>query len=173
LIFSGYVNGRIEEAQVLAAYTNISRRLNWAVGVQQEPYFFYEGSSVDRVDAFENVLTTDVRRIVLRSAFAQAAYPLSRFRRVELGARATMVDDAILHLNEYYDPISGFYTREPEIDREGLSSAAYVQPSLAFVDDNSIFGFVGPMMGRRARFAIAPTFGGWNYTQITADYRRY
>lgn len=173
LIFSGYVNGRIEEAQVLAAYTNISRRLNWAVGIQQDPYFFYEGSSVARVDAFENVLTTDVRRIVLRSVFTQAAYPLSRFRRFELGLRGTLVDDAILHLNEYYDPISGFYTRDPEIVREGLESAGYIQPSFGIVDDNSLFGFVGPMMGRRARFEIAPTFGGWNYTQITADYRRY
>ncbi len=173
LIFSGYINGRIEEAQVLAAYTNISRRLNWAVGIQQEPYFFYEGSSVERIDAFENVLTTDVRRIVLRSAFTQAAYPLSRFRRIELGLRGTLVDDAILHLNEYYDPISGFYTRDPEVVRQGLGSAGYIQPSLGFVDDNSLFGFVGPIMGRRARFEVAPTFGGWNYTQITADYRRY
>ncbi len=32
LIFAGYVNGRISEAQVLAAYANLSHRINWAVG---------------------------------------------------------------------------------------------------------------------------------------------
>ena len=174
LLFSGYVNGRIEEAQVLAAYSNISRRLNWAVGIQQEPYFFYQGSTVRPVEGtFENVLITDVRRIVLRSAFAQAAYPISRFRRIELGLRGTMVDDAILRLSEFYDPASGLYTRDPELDKQGLESTGYAQPSIALVEDNTVFGFVGPMMGRRARFEIAPTFGGWNYTQITADYRRY
>lgn len=174
LIFSGYVNGRIEEAQVLAAYTNVSRRLNWAVGIQQDPYFFYQGSSLQRIDeTFENLLTTNVRRIVLRSAFAQGAYPLSRFRRLEAGLRGTLVDDAVLSLREYYDPINGYYTRDPELERFGLEATSYVQPSLALVDDNTVFGFVGPMMGRRARFEVAPTFGGWNYTQITADLRRY
>ncbi|HRP08945.1 MAG TPA: BamA/TamA family outer membrane protein, partial [Gemmatimonadales bacterium] len=174
LIFSGYVNGRIEEAQILAAYSNISRRLNWAAGIQQEPYFFYQGSVVaPGDDPFENVLITDVRRIVLRPLFAQAAYPISRFRRVELGLQGTLVDDAVLRLSEYYDNITGVYTRDPELDKIGIGSTSYVQPSLALVDDNSLMGFVGPMMGRRARFAIAPTFGGWNFNQITADYRRY
>ena len=32
LVFAGYVNGRISEAQVLAAYANLSKRINWAVG---------------------------------------------------------------------------------------------------------------------------------------------
>src|SRR5690606_26674680 len=127
------------------------------------------GSTIEQVDeTFENLLTTRVRRIVLRSAFAQGAYPLSRFRRIEVGLRGTLVDDAILALQEYYDPFTGFYTRDPEIDRIGLGSTSFVQPSLAFVDDNSLFGFVGPMIGRRARFEIAPTFGGWSFTQVTA-----
>ena len=161
LIFSGYVNGRIEEAQVLAAYNNLAHRLNWAIGVAQVP------------GSFENVLTTQVRRVVLRSAFLQAAYPVSRFRRLEFGVNATNVDDAILNYNEYFDPLSGLYTRDPELDKIGLESANYVQPSVALVDDNTFFGFVGPWFGRRARFEVAQTLGGWNYTQVTADYRRY
>jgi hypothetical protein len=174
LVFSGYINGRIEEAQVLAAYSNLSHRLNWAIGVQQEPYFFYQGSGVSQVPgSFENVLATQVRRIVLRSAFLQAAYPVSRFRRVEFGFNATNVDDAILNFNEYFDPISGLYTRDPELDKIGLESANFIQPTVALVDDNTFFGFVGPWFGRRARFEIAQTIGGWDYTQLTADYRRY
>ncbi len=174
LLFSGYVNGRIEEAQVLAAYANVAHRLNWAVGVQQEPYFFYQGSSITRIpETFENLLTTSVRRIVLRSAFAQATYPLSRFRRIEAGLRGSLVDDAILRLNEYYDPVSGYYTRDPSIDKEGIGTTQFAQPSLALVDDNSIFGFVGPFLGHRARFEISPTIGGWQYNQITADWRNY
>ena len=37
LVFAGYVNGRISEAQVLAAYANLSKRINWAVGVEPGP----------------------------------------------------------------------------------------------------------------------------------------
>ncbi|HRX18275.1 MAG TPA: DPP IV N-terminal domain-containing protein [Gemmatimonadales bacterium] len=174
LLFSGYINGRIEEAQVLAAYSNISRRFNWAVGIQQDPYFFFQGSGIAAVpESFENVLVTDIRRLVLRSAFAQGAYPLSRFRRIELGLSATLIDDAIVRLNEFFDPITGLYTREPSVERFGLESNAFIQPSVAFVEDNTLYGFIGPMYGRRARFSIAQTIGGWNYTQLTADYRRY
>lgn len=174
LLFSGYVNGRIEEAQVLAAYANLGSRINWAVGLEQQPYFYFQGSSNQRVpNSFENVLQTDVRRIVLRSAFAQATYPLSRFRRVELGFNGTLLDDAIVRLSEYYDPASGLYTRDPEVKRHGIETAAYVQPSLALVFDNTLGGIVGPMRGRRSRFGVSQTAGGWSYTQLTADYRRY
>lgn len=174
LVFSGYINGRIEEAQVLAAYANISRRMNWAVGIQQDPYFFYQGSEIRGVEgSFENVFITNIRRIVLRSAFLNAAYPVSRFRRLEGGMRVTNVDDAILTVNEFYDPVSGVYTRDPEIERTGLGSTGFLQPSLALVYDNSITTFVGPWIGRRSRFEVAQTIGGWNYTQVTADYRRY
>ena len=46
LIFAGYVNGRISEAQVLAAYANLSHRINWAAGISQDPYYFLEPSQV-------------------------------------------------------------------------------------------------------------------------------
>ncbi len=174
LIFGGYVNGRLDEAQILAAYANYGNRTNFAVGLQQDPYFFFQGSEIRAVpESFENVFVTNIRRIVLRSAFAQASYPISRFRRIEGGIRATAVDDAILSINEFFDPFSGLLTRDPTIERNRLESTAYIQPSLALVDDNTLFGYVGPMIGRRSRFEIAPTFGGWNYTQVTADMRRY
>lgn len=174
LIFSGYINGRIDEAQVLAAYANISRRLNYAVGVSQDPYFFYQGSEIQPGPSeFENTFVTNVRRIVLRSAFVQSAYPFSRFMRLEGGARITNVDDAILSVNEPYDPITGITTRDPTTTRRGLSSVGFVQPTLALVHDNSLGGYVGPILGRRSRFEISPTIGGWRYMQSIADYRRY
>ncbi|MBK7596104.1 MAG: PD40 domain-containing protein [Gemmatimonadetes bacterium] len=174
LVFSGYVNGRIDEAQVLAAYANLSRRASWAVGLQQDPYFFYQGSFItDGPTDFEQTYVTRYRRLVLRSAFAQGSYPFSRFSRIESGLRATNVDDAILDINEVYDPFTGALTRDIYQERTGLGSTSFLQPSLALVHDNSLGGYVGPMLGRSSRFEIAPTLGGWKYIQTTADYRRY
>lgn len=174
LVFSGYINGRIEEAQVLAAYVNAGHRINWAAGISQDPYFWYYGSAiVDGPSQSENTYITQYRRVVLRSAFAQASYPLSRFRRLEAGARLTNVDDAILQINEPFDAFSGIATQDPSITKTSLSSEGLFQPSLALVFDNSLEGYVGPFMGRRSRFEIAQAIGGWNYTQATADYRRY
>jgi Tol biopolymer transport system component len=175
LIFAGYVNGRISEAQVLAAYANLSHRINWITGISQEPYYFYEPSEV-RVDEPApglNTFVTNVRRLVVRSAFGQAYYPISRFQRIEGNLRVANVDDAVLSILEPYNPFSGFATEDPTLETNNLPGVTYFQPSVALVFDNSLFGYTGPFFGRRWRLEFAQTVGDWRYSQITADYRRY
>jgi hypothetical protein len=174
LVFAGYVNGRISEAQILAAYANLSKRINWAVGLSQDPYYFLEPSEIEPGDQpGENVFITNIRRLVVRSAFTSAYYPISRFQRIEAGMRFANVDDAILKINEPYNPATGFPTEDPFLETDNLPGVTYGQPSLALVFDNSLFGYVGPFYGRRYRLEVAQTFGGWNFSQVTADYRRY
>ena len=174
LIFAGYVNGRISEAQVLAAYANLSRRINWAVGISQDPYYFLEPSEIVAGDQVgENIFITNIRRLVVRSAFGSAYYPLSRFQRVEAGMRFANVDDAILKINEPYNPATGFATDDPFLETDNLPGVTYAQPSAALVFDNSLFGYVGPFYGQRYRLELAQTIGNWRFSQVTADYRRY
>jgi Tol biopolymer transport system component len=174
LIFAGYVNGRISEAQVLAAYANLSRRINWAVGLSQDPYYFLEPSEIlPGRSPTENIFVTNIRRLVVRSAFGSAYYPLSRFQRVEAGMRFANVDDAILKINEPYNPATGFATDDPFLETDNLPGVTYAQPSAALVFDNSLFGYVGPFYGQRYRFELARTVGDWSFSQVTADYRRY
>jgi outer membrane protein assembly factor BamA len=109
----------------------------------------------------------------VRSAFGQAYYPINRFQRIEAGMRFSNVDDAILRINEPYDPASGFATRDPFLETDNLPGVNYVQPSTALVFDNSLFGYVGPFYGRRYRIEFAQTLGDWRFSQVTADYRRY
>src|SRR5688500_2299321 len=175
LVFSGYVNGSLVESQILAAYANLSSRINWATGISQEPYFFLEPSEVRVGTPFpnENTFVTNIRRIVLRQVFGQASYPFSRFRRLEGSLRAVNVTDDNLEIREPYNPSTGFPTEEPSlvtIDRPG---ASYVQPALALVHDNTVFGYTGPLFGRRWRFEGAYSLGTWRFSQLTADYRRY
>ncbi|HYC33516.1 MAG TPA: BamA/TamA family outer membrane protein [Gemmatimonadales bacterium] len=174
LVFAGYVNGRISEAQILAAYANLNKRINWAVGLSQDPYYFLEPSEIEPGDSpGENVFVTNIRRLVVRSAFTSAYYPISRFQRIEAGMRFANVDDAILSIKEPYNPATGFATEDPFLETDNLPGVTYGQPSVALVFDNSLFGYVGPFYGRRYRFEVAQTFGGWDFSQVTADYRRY
>ena len=175
MVFSGYVNGRLAEAQVLAAYVDLSKRINWAVGLSQEPYYFLEPSEV-RVNEPQpglNTFVTNIRRLVVRSVFGQAYYPLSRFRRLEAGARFANVDDALLSINEPYIPQTGELAFDPNLTTDNLPGVSYVQPNVALVFDNSLTGYVGPFYGRRYRLEFAQTLGDWKFTQGTADYRRY
>ena len=174
LVFAGYVNGRISEAQVLAAYADLSKRVNWAAGVSQDPYYFLEPSQVEfGTGPGENTFITNYRRLVVRSVFGQAYYPMSRFRRIEASLRFANVDDAILQIKEPYDPSTGFATQDAFLETQNLPGVSYLQPSAALVFDNSLMGYVGPFYGRRYRIEFAQTLGNWRFSQVTADYRRY
>jgi Tol biopolymer transport system component len=175
LIFAGYVNGRISEAQVLAAYANMSHRINWVAGISQDPYYFLEPSqiSVDDPVPGENTFITNIRRLVVRSAFGQAYYPISRFQRIEGSMRVANVDDALLSILEPYNPIFGNPTEDPRLVTDNRPGVNYLQPSTALVFDNSLFGYTAPFYGRRYRLEYAQTLGDWKFSQVTADYRRY
>ncbi|MFZ5623432.1 MAG: BamA/TamA family outer membrane protein [Gemmatimonadota bacterium] len=175
LLFSGFINGRISEANISAAYVNLSSRTNWAIGVSQAPLFFIQQSQtlVGQPTAAENTFVTNIRRLVFRSVNLVAARPFNRFMRVEAGIQGSRVDDGVQQILEAYDPLSGFPTRDPAVRELNLPSVNFVRPSLALVYDKTLFGYVGPFIGSRYRFEVAPTVGDWRFFQATADYRRY
>ena len=174
LIFSGYVNGRITEASVLAAYSTQRTRMNYMVGLQQQPYFYYGGSAIavnPRGDGTNDYIER-VRRVVLRGAFAQAAYPLDRFRRLEGGLELTHVDDGFRDYVTTYYPPTGTALDVNEYTTD-LPGGDYARPSLAYVFDNSVFGYVGPYVGARHRFEVSRAIGDWHVTEVVGDVRRY
>jgi outer membrane protein assembly factor BamA len=108
----------------------------------------------------------------VRDLFAESYYPFSRFSRVELGMHAVDLSVATLTLSDYYDVNSGLYEFSTQTD-SNQASLAYVQPSIALVHDNALFGYVGPFAGARSRFGVSPAFGSKHFTTYTGDYRRY
>ena len=178
VVFAGSINGRISEAQFLGLYVNQSHRLNWAGGFSQDPLYFYGGSDWTRIedprhpgvgDSLE-VFSTRIRRFVIRDAFAESSYPFSRFNRIELGLHAVNISEATLDLQTLYDASGPFDQR---LVQGGGPSATFVQPSIAHVHDNTLFGYVGPFAGSRSRFSVSPAFGSWQFTAGLVDYRRY
>jgi hypothetical protein len=179
IVLSAAVNGRISEAQFLGVYVNQARRLNWATGYSQDPYYFYGGYRDDLVPTPGGVAgdssfrrTFLIRRFVIRDIFAETYYPFSRFSRVELGVHGVNISDATLALSDYYNAFSGQY--QGTLDSTAHNPAiTFAQPSIALVHDNSLFGYTGPFAGSRSRFQISPTLGDWKFTTGLADYRRY
>ena len=172
LVLAGQVNGRIEEAQVLVAYANLAHRINWDAGVQQSPIFFYSGTYQGTDSLGRGTLTTRLDRYIVRQAFFDASRPFNRFERLELGFSANQISRAFLDFSQYYDPTTGIVL-DQTLDVQGQGGVAYVQPSIALVQDNSVALYTGPVMGRRMRLEYAPAFGGWRFHQLLGDYRRY
>ncbi len=174
----GALNGRLSEAQVFAVYGNQSRRLAWGAGLSQDPSYFYVPSSVGAVATPGNpgntsvLLSTRIRRLVVRDAFTSAYYPFNRFNRVELGLHVIGLSDAILEQQQLFDS-TGHYLGVTNQQTSVHPSIAYASPTLALVHDDALFGVVGPLTGSRARLQISPAIGGWKFMGGLADLRKY
>ncbi|MBI2407102.1 MAG: PD40 domain-containing protein [Gemmatimonadetes bacterium] len=173
LTLAGSINGRVEEAQVFAAYQSMARRFQYAVGVQQQPSFFLVGSALTPVSNTQAIQEQALARYIQRSAFLAGSYPLNRFKRFELGMSANNIDRSLMFLSYGVDYAYG-YTTQMYIDSiVNISSLNFVAPYAAFVHDNSIFGLTGPIYGQRYRFEIERAAGNLSWTNYNADYRRY
>ena len=177
VVLAGAINGRISEAQFLGVYVNQSGRMNWAGGFSQDPLYFYGGSDWTRIENPQNpgdsidVFSSRTRRFVIRDAFGEAYYPFDRFNRLEFGLHAVNVSEAVLAFQTLYNSDGTFL--DQRLVSGGGPSAVYVQPSLAHVHDNTLFGYVGPFAGSRSRFSISPAIGSWHFTAGLVDVRRY
>jgi Tol biopolymer transport system component len=179
LVFAGSINGRLAEAQVLAAYVNQEHRLNWVVGGSQEPYYFYLPT------AFQNttngfIQTNQLIRFVIRDAFGQSIYPFSRFTRLELGGHFSNIGLDTLKQDLLFNtaapgchPLACFAGALDDPYTVSGGSITYYGPTVALVHDKALWGYVGPIAGSRFRLDVAPNFGDWRFTSGYADWRRY
>ncbi len=153
-------------------YQNSRNRLNWGGTVAHIPYLtgFARG--------FENATTIRIEQHLQRIFVDQAAlftkYPLSTTRRFELSGGFTRYSfDTEIQTWEF-DRFTGRIigdveiTEGPEEDPLNMFEGA-----VAYVGDNSFFGFTSPISGSRFRFEVAPTIGSINYRTLLLDYRRY
>jgi Tol biopolymer transport system component len=174
LLIATSLNGRLNETYFQTQYANLTRRLNWGVGATQLPFFYFAGASLaESPVAGERLYREDVVRLVMRQASVLGYYPLSRFRRLEFGVAGVNVTEDLRSFVIPFDPVTGAQTRDAYVETTRLDGASFLQPNVALVFDNSLFGGVGPIIGRRSRFEIAPRVGQWRFTTINADYRRY
>jgi Tol biopolymer transport system component len=174
LAFAGSVNGRLSEAQVLAAYLNQAHRLNWLAGASQTPYYFYLPTPVQSGAGtpYDYIQTLKIERFVVRDVFTEGYYPFSRFTRVELGGHFANIDQSIL--SQDYGCVNNVGCGAiADAQTQGIGSVSYYGPQVALVHDNTLFGWVGPFAGARSRLQISPSFGSWRFTEGLADVRRY
>jgi Tol biopolymer transport system component len=173
LAFAGQVNGRLSEAFLLAAYTSMGNRAQYTVGGLQQPiwYLTYDDYKPRDDRLYDQVQA--VTRFITRQAFGIGAYPLNRFTRLEFGASLSSVDRSTAWYSRQIDPVArvanNFFV-DSIVDRTGIT---YGAPYLAYVSDNTLFGYTGPISGRRYRFQVEPTLGSYRWIEYQADYRRY
>lgn len=172
IALSASVYGQLRDASVFAAYGNNSRRWQYTVGAYQQPVFLPQsgGTIRDNPDGSQT-LSVLFSRYVLRNAFASGQYPLNRFTRFEAGLQFNSIGRSIVALSQdcYFNGCTA-----PELnDVENAPAYNFLSPSLAYVSDNTLFGYTAPVIGRRYRFQLSPSVGNLKWMEYLADYRRY
>ena len=173
LALSGEVNGRLSEARAFLGYTNLAHRWQFTTGFSQSPYYFLSADSLSNTlqpgIAQEN---QQITTYVARQLFGVTAYPFNRFTRLELGAGFNNIDRSRWFVTRQV--LSGTSAGSYAIDSTHRDPTLnYFDGQLALVSDNTLFGYTGPIMGRRYRFQVSPVTGSYDWIEYLADYRRY
>jgi outer membrane protein assembly factor BamA len=106
-------------------------------------------------------------RDLIRGGQVGMSYPFSTFRRFELNLTGVSYQSDILYRG--YDVM----TYEPiEIDQQ-TAGFSYAQPEIALVFDNSLFGWTGPIVGRRYRLQLSRAIGDIAFNEALVDFRNY
>jgi Tol biopolymer transport system component len=167
------LTGRLADAQLLAAYTNLARRVQYSIGIYEVPYYYYSADQFQATGATGGTQSLELTRDETRQAFAVAQYPMNRFMRWEVGAHYTDLGRSTYFTSRQIDLITNTATGFGLDSVRTISTDNFVQPFVAIVGDNALFGTTGPIAGHRFRLEVEPTLGSRSWTEYTADVRRY
>ena len=176
VLASAQIQGGWKDFGGQLGYINRSRRIGWGGLVEQIPYVtgsFRQGVGVEdgRPVFVDEVIEL---RQTHRQAIGLVEYPLSRAQRLEFSGGIRSIGFEATSFSRIFDLDTGEFLgeREERLPEFG-SSLNLGEFSAALVYDTSIAGPVGPLLGRRYRLEVAPTFGDLRLSSVLGDYREY
>jgi hypothetical protein len=158
------------------SYTNLERRLNWALqGFSQTAFFYGQLGGILYDPAFAGLIDRDLAQATstVRGGSALAFWPLNRYRRLEL------TGSILNYSQEYNDPFLEFQAQQYQQDQFGrtlLQNGWTLPLGIAFVQETTIFREFGPLSGDTMRigYESAPGLGNSLSRQtIDLDLRKY
>lgn len=169
-------NGGVKDIGGQVQYINAANRINWGGTVGHIPLasgFILPTRRQDNNVEWNQV----IQRLFIDQAALNSWYPLSQTRRFEFSAGVTRYSWDREIYSAVFDPtgrvqLTPFERRDDEDDNLP-DPVTFAETSIAYVGDNSYFGFTSPVAGERFRLQVSPTIGTLQYQTVLADYRRY
>ena len=169
------IQGSFDDFGGVVFYQNRTHRWDWGVTVQQIPYRTGAyGLSTEVVNGvLVGVQQTELNRQIDRSATVFADYPLSRAQRFEVSGSVRRISFKNELRTELFDLGTGQLLDQHKEKLPSASALNLAEAGAALVYDTATFGATSPILGRRYRLEVTPTFGTVNYTGVLADVRQY
>jgi hypothetical protein len=157
------------------SYTNLSRRLNWAVQAYSQTQFYY-GQYANLL--YDPTIAPFVSRDLaeststVRGGTAYAIWPFNRYRRMEF------FTSVLNYKQEYNDPVLGDLSAQYQQDTYGrqiLQNGWFLPFGANYVQETTIFREFGPLSGNTMRigYQIAPPVGELSRQTVDVDVRKY
>jgi Tol biopolymer transport system component len=164
----GQVAGSFDDAYVLTRYTYLRERTNVSMAYQQFPLYRFRGA-IPSLDSNNQRFYEDrFVRDVYRTLSTDLHYPLSIFQRLELSAVGVYISrDSVI------DRIVPGASGGAERTTVRLENLMFAGPAIALVFDNALYGYTGPIAGRRYRIGVGRYFGDVGIYDLTFDVRNY
>ncbi|RMF00545.1 MAG: hypothetical protein D6772_06235, partial [Bacteroidetes bacterium] len=175
------LNGEIIDIGGTVAYINREKRVNWGVSLLHRPFRSFNGSEfefLDTIDVSGGQALVDRQSIFETRIFQEqlgffAQLPFSTTMRAEFNASYALYSGRVDRRDFFYQPNTFFLLAQDRNKIDDIEGFQIGQVEAALVGDNSSFGVTAPLNGQRYRLAVGRYFDGFNFTNITADYRRY
>jgi Tol biopolymer transport system component len=164
----GQLAGSFDDAYILTQYTYLRERANLSMAYQQFPLYRFWGTtaSIDRGGG--RLIEDRFQRDVYRILTTEIDYPFNTFQRLEISAAGFYVSrDSVI------DRVLIGATSGSNRSTLRLENMMFAGPSVALVWDNTLFGFTGPIAGRRYRIELGRYFGDIVVNNLTVDLRNY
>ena len=173
--FNFFVVSESQYRTMSFSYTNLSRRLNWAVQAFSQTQFFYgQLSNVFYDPSLAPYVTRDDAESTstVRGGSAFAIWPFNRYRRVELFGSALNYSQQIN--NGELDLLSQEY-QEDQFGQPVLQNGWAFPVGLTYVQETTIFREFGPLSGNtmRVSYEYSPPLGSLSRQTIDIDLRKY
>ncbi len=169
VLLSGQIAGSLNDAFIVAQYAYLRERVNLSMSYQQFPVYRFRGTSVLNLGGSSVFVEDRFLRDVIRSLTTKLHYPFNEFQRVEFS-----LTGAYISRDSVVDQLRVTATSSA-VDRSThrVESFVLTGPSLALVWDNTLFGYTGPIAGRRYRVEVARYFGDFDLSAVNLDFRNY
>lgn len=150
------VYGSLEDSDLLLGYYNLSNRINWGVAAYQYRNDYGVFTASDELE---------VESRIFRGLQVTFLRPFSMFDRLELTLRGEA-----LSRRTFNQSFSGGFVSTEESSSDLLYFGG---PEIAVVRDDVVWGYLGPVHGRRARLSYSQAFGDVQAGTAILDWRRY